>query len=162
MFLHVLLIAIFTAGPAFTGTASEPEKAAIYNPDLDVKTEISRSLIRALDENKHLLLMFGGNWCPWCHKLHDLLTSNEDIRKYLADHFILILVDVGEKAQKPLNQDLVEKYTIRGFGYPSLSVLDTKGRLISAQSTGILEKGRFHDPDRIMAFLKAQAPRLKE
>ena len=68
------------------------------------------------------------------------------------------MVDVGEKPGEPLNRDLVDFYRVKGFGYPSLAVLGPKGRLICSQSTGILEKGKAHDPDRVLAFLKAQAP----
>jgi thioredoxin-related protein len=71
---------------------------------------------------------------------------------------IAVMVDVGEKATKPLNRDLVDLYRVKGFGYPSLVVLDQKGRLICSQSTGVLEKGKAHDPERVLAFLKAQTP----
>jgi len=140
----------------------KPGKKPIYDPELQIERVISQSLEKARKENKHLLLMFGGNWCSWCHKLHELFHANPDVDHFLKDHYILILVDVGGKAEKPLNRDLVEKYRVKGFGYPSLAVLDPKGQLLAAQSTGILEKGNAHDPERVMAFLKAQAPRLKE
>lgn len=153
-----ILLVTFASGISAGETAPGGKKAPIYNPDLDVNAEITRALARALDENRHVLLMFGGNWCPWCHRLHDIFISDRKIKKFLEDRFLLILVDVGEEAGKPLNRDLVDKYRVQGFGYPSLAVLDSKGRLIAAQSTGVLEKGPAHDPERVMAFLKAQAP----
>lgn len=142
----------------FNNMLAADKKEQIYDPALDVKTAVKGSLDKAQKENKHILLMFGGNWCPWCHRLHQLLKSDKAIKKFLEENYILVMVDVGEKATKPLNRDLVEFYRVKGFGYPSLAVLNKKGRLICSQSTGVLEKGKAHDPERVLAFLKAQAP----
>ena len=68
----------------------------------------------------------------------------------------MLLVDVGEKPGQPLNQDLVDLYRVKGFGYPALAVLDKQGNLLCAQSTGVLEKGKGHDPAKVLAFLNMQ------
>ena len=68
----------------------------------------------------------------------------------------MLLVDVGEKPGQPLNQDLVDLYRIKGFGYPALAVLDKRGKLLATQTTGVLEKGKGHDPARVLAFLTLQ------
>ena len=102
--------------------------------------------------------MFGGNWCPWCHKLHELFETDAQIKALLDSSFILVLVDVGEKNGEPLNRDLVEKYRVGGFGYPALAVVGKDGALLSSQSTGVLEKGKGHDPERVLWYLKSQAP----
>ncbi len=151
----VLFFALFTC---IDYTTAVDKKDAIYDSGLDVKTAITDSLVKARQENKHILLMFGGNWCPWCHRLHQLFKADRAIKQFLAENYILVMVDVGEKATKPLNRDLVDLYRIKGFGYPSLVVLGSRGRLICAQSTGVLEKGKAHDPERVLSFLKAQAP----
>lgn len=160
--LLFVVLTLFFAGTLTIAAEGPSKRKPIYDPELHMEAVVSQSLEKAREENKHLLLMFGGNWCPWCHKLHELFHANPDVNHFLKAHYILILVDVGSKAEKPLNRDLVEKYRVKGFGYPSLAVLDPKGQLLAAQSTGILEKGNAHDPERVMAFLKAQAPRPKE
>jgi hypothetical protein len=66
------------------------------------------------------------------------------------------LVDVGEKPGQPLNRDLVDLYRVKDFGYPALVVLDKEGKLLCAQSTGVLEKGKGHDPAKVLAFLRMQ------
>lgn len=152
------VMVLFFAVILFNNMLADDKKEAIYDPALDVKTVIKSSLHQAQEENKHILLMFGANWCPWCHKLHQLLNSDKAIKTFLEENYILIMVDVGEKTSKPLNRGLVDFYRVKGFGYPSLVVLDMKGRLICSQSTGVLEKGSAHDPERVLAFLKAQAP----
>ncbi len=142
--------------------ADNAKRPDIYDPGLDVKAAIKTAMADAMKQNKHILLMFGGNWCPWCHKLHNLFETDKAINTYLAEHYIVILVDVGEKAAEPLNRDLVDYYRVKGFGYPCLAVVSPDGTLLAAQSTGVLEKGKGHDPERVLGFLRAEAPAPKQ
>ena len=147
----VLLAAILPAAPQ---GKNGPD---IYDPGADVKAQIAAAVKTAGVENKNIILMFGGNWCPWCHRLHELFQADAPIKKMLAARYILLLVDVGEKPAQPLNRDLVDLYRVKDFGYPALAVLDKQGHLLCSQSTGVLEKGKGHDPARVLAFLKIQA-----
>jgi thioredoxin-related protein len=146
----VLLAAILPAEVKSEG------KPAIYDPAADMKTLIAAAVKKAGVEDRNILLMFGGNWCPWCHRLHELFAADAAINKVLSGRYIVLLVDVGEKPGQPLNQDLVEHYRVKGFGYPALAVLDKQGKLLCAQSTGVLEKDKGHDPAKVLAFLTLQ------
>jgi thioredoxin-related protein len=147
----VLLAAILPAE-----VITPANKPAIYDPDADVKALIAAAVKKADGENRNVLLMFGGNWCPWCHRLHELFQADVPIRQILAERYIVLLVDVGEKPDKPLNRDLVDLYRVKDFGYPALAVLDKQGHLLCTQSTGVLEKGKGHAPVKVLAFLKMQ------
>jgi thioredoxin-related protein len=157
----LVLLAAFL--PARAGGDDRPvtqgdrrSRLAIYDPAADVKTQIAAAVKRAAAGNRDVLLMFGGNWCPWCRRLHELFAADPRIRKVLDERYILLLVDVGEKPGQPLNRDVVDLYRVKDFGYPALAVLDREGKLLCAQSTGVLEKGKGHDPARVLAFLKLQ------
>jgi thioredoxin-related protein len=128
----------------------------IYDPGADVKAQIATAVKTAGLENRNILLMFGGNWCPWCHRLHALFEADGQIKKILLERYILLSVDVGETPGQPLNRDLVDLYRINNFGYPALAVLDKAGRLLCTQSTGVLEKDKGHDPAKVLAFLRTQ------
>lgn len=159
--ISFLLAVFFITGLFTSPTWAKEQKKDIYDASLDVKAAIKEAMVTGQKENKNILLMFGGNWCPWCHRLHELFLSNSTIKKFLDQNFILIMVDVGTN-KKPLNRDLVEQYRVNGMGYPSLAVLGFhKGNLLCSQNSGILEKGKGHDPERIMGFLKAEAPTKK-
>ena len=154
---------IITALIVFYGSTSVAQntsntKPDIYDPQANVRSLIMTGLTSAQGDNKHLLLMFGGNWCSWCHRLHELFGSNPQIAALLDSSYILIMVDVGEKNGNPLNRDLVKKYRVGDFGYPALAVIGKNGTLLSAQSTGVLEKGTGHDPERVLWYLRSQAP----
>jgi thioredoxin-related protein len=156
-FFWLLLAAALVLLAAMLPAQAKPaDRPAIYDPEADVKAQIAAAVKRAGAEERNILLMFGGNWCPWCHRLHGLLAADAAVRKVLAERYIVLLVDVGEKPGQPLNQDLVEQYRVKGFGYPALAVLDKQGKLLCAQSTGVLEKDKGHDPAKVLAFLTMQ------
>lgn len=157
----VLLMAALASFFSLAGLrAAEPKESRppIYDPSADVKAQIASALQMAAGSNKSVLLMFGANWCPWCHKLHELFRTDDAVRRYLDDHFLLVMVDIGEKKGEPLNQDVVGKYTVpvKEYGYPCLAVLDSRGKVLCTQSTGVLEKNKAHDPQKVLAFLKLQ------
>jgi len=156
-FLWLVLAAVLVMLAAILPGEVKPDaKTAIYDPGADMKTLIAAAVQKAGVEDRNILLMFGGNWCPWCHRLHELLASAPRVKKILAERYLLLLVDVGEKPGQPLNQDLVDLYRIKGFGYPALAVLDKQGHLLATQTTGVLEKGKGHDPARVLSFLTLQ------
>jgi len=156
----VILAVILAVGIVAPLQALEGKKD-IYDGKLDVKKAVSDALLQAKKENKHLILMFGGNWCPWCHKLHELFNSDSGIKKFIADNYLLIMVDIGTR-KEPLNADLVTMFRVQKLGYPSIAVLGQTGELLAVQSTGVLEKDKAHDPKRVMGFLTAQAPPEKK
>jgi len=153
LLLAAALVLLAAVLPAAVQAENRPE---IYNPGADVKAQIAAAVKSAGVENRNIILMFGGNWCPWCHRLHALFLADAQIKKILAERYILLLVDVGEKPGQPLNRDLVGLYRIKDFGYPALAVLDKQGHLLCTQSTGVLEKDKGHDPAKVLAFLKMQ------
>ena len=153
LILATVLVLLAAILPAVEQGKNGPD---IYDPGADMKAQISAAVKTAASENKNILLMFGGNWCPWCHRLHALFAADRQIKKTLAERYIVLLVDVGEKPGEPLNRDLVDFYRIKDFGYPALAVLDKGGQLICTQSTGVLEKDKGHDPIKVLAFLKNQ------
>ena len=101
--------------------------------------------------------MFGGDWCGWCHKLHDLFASNPEIRKTLSYEYVLVTIDTEspnaaellKTCKAALSKDELQK----GVGYPFLAVLDAEGKVVTAQRTDPLEEGDHHDPKRVQEFL---------
>jgi thioredoxin-related protein len=153
LILAAVLVLLAAILPAAEQGKNGPD---IYDPGADVKAQIAAAVKTAGLENRNILLMFGGNWCPWCHRLHALFGADGQIKKILAGRYFVLLVDVGEKPDQPLNRDLVDLYRVKDFGYPALAVLDKTGRLLCTQSTGVLEKDKGHDPAKVLAFLETQ------
>lgn len=55
------------------------------------------ALERAKAENKPIFLSIGYSSCHWCHVMERLVFENEEIAKYMNEHFINIKVDREER-----------------------------------------------------------------
>ncbi len=110
---------------------------------------------RAKRDNKRVLVTFGGNWCGWCYKLHDVFVKNNEIAQILRSDYELVMVDVGS------NQALRESFGKDNdkHGVPFLTVLDGDGKVLTNQNTGDLEKGAEHDVQKVKTFLTAWTPK---
>lgn len=135
--------------------AAQPQaaKPAIYDTTADAKTQIAAALAKAKRENQRVLVMFGGNWCSWCHKLHELFKKERRIGKALLYEYQLVLVDIG-RFDKHMEVAAGYGADLKKAGVPFLTVLDVNGKVLANQETGALEAGDRHDPRRVFAFLK--------
>ncbi len=158
-------ILAMSAGAAFAQTPATPpakkaesaKRASIYDKTADAKVQVEKATARAKKNDQRVLLMFGGDWCGWCHKLHELFASNREIRKTLSDEYVLVTVDLESPNAKELletcKKALGKEESQKSFGYPFLAVLDAEGKVVKAQQTDTLEEGDHHDPKRVQAFL---------
>ena len=126
-----------------------PEREPIYNRQADAHAELDQALKLARQENKRVLVSFGGNWTEWCFKLQEMLTKNAEIAPIVKQGFVLVLVDANS------NRKLLESYTVKDEcrGFPFLTILDAKGNVLKKQNTDELEDGPKHDAKKVKAFL---------
>jgi thioredoxin-related protein len=130
---------------------SSSAKPSIYDKNADVRQQVAAATARAKSQDKRVLLMFGGDWCNWCHKLHDLFDSNAEIHKLLSNEYELVLVET----KAPHAQELLDECS-KGqaeVGFPFLAVMDATGKRLVGQRTGPLEEGDHHDPKKVKEFL---------
>jgi hypothetical protein len=106
------------------------------------------------EENKRVLITFGGNWSDWCFKLHDVLTKNAETAPIVKKGFVLVLVDANS------NRKLLESYTTKDEcrGFPFLTVLDANGNVVRNQNSDELEDGPRHGLKKVKAFLTKWSP----
>lgn len=129
---------------------SDTVKTSIYDAKSDPAKELSRAVKAASKKDKRILLQVGGDWCPWCKKLDKLFRENEEISSLLDKHYILLKVNYSKENK---NEKFLSKYP-KIEGYPHIFVLDKNGKFIHSQNTGDLETGEYHDPAKVIAFLK--------
>ncbi len=135
-------------------------KPSIYNPSLDVREQVKKASAIAKRDNKRILVMFGGDWCGWCHKLHTLFGEDKEVRKVLSDDYLLVMVDT-----KAPNADafLAEcQGDLKKIGFPFLAVLDSEGKIVTRQPTEPLEEGDHHNPKRVLDFLSKWTPEKQD
>lgn len=158
--------AIFPALLAATLLRAAPEYPArgpdIYDPQADGFALINAALPPAKTGNKHVLLDFGANWCPWCHLLHQIFTTDDSVRRKLATGYVLVMIDVNKRKGTARNAAVNDKYgNPTREGLPVLVVLDGEGRPLVTQETGAFEEGggvEADDPAKVLAFLEKWGP----
>lgn len=150
----LVLLAALMGTPCLS---SQPAREEIYDTKANAKSQIAAALRKAKRDNKRVLLMFGGNWCGWCHKLHDVFQKESSIRRLLRYEFELVLVDVGRFDR---HMDIAKAYgaDLKKHGVPFLTVLRADGKALANQNTGDLEIGPRHDLDKVKALLQKWVP----
>ena len=148
--------------PARKSEAARPAQGAVKRPSIydktaDATARLAKAVERARHDNKRILLMFGGDWCGWCHKLHNLFRTNTEIARTLYNEYVLITIDLESPNAEPLlkrcKDALSQEELQRGVGYPFLAVLDADGKVVTAQRTDPLEEGDHHDARKVADFL---------
>jgi thiol:disulfide interchange protein len=122
-------------------------KPAIYDEQADHEAALAQALEQARREHKRVLVTFGGNWCGWCHALHELFEAEGPVRERLATSYVQLRVD--SRSGKALAVELGAPLP----SVPFLTVLDADGKALVHQETGALELGQGHDPGKVRAFL---------
>ena len=130
-------------------------KKDLYPADADANAEIRAALARAASGHKHVLLVFGGNWCYDCHVLEAAFHTAE-ITPLLTRWYEVVHVDIGEYDK---NLDFADRYEVPlKKGVPAVAVLESDGKLLYSQKGGEFEKARSMGPEEIVAFLQRWKP----
>jgi len=124
---HSRLLVLGLALLAVLGTS-----AASANPDW--LTDYKQAQEQAKTSKKLVLMNFtGSDWCGWCIRLNREVFTKPEFQEYAHQKLILLEVDFPRARQLPAaeksqNEQLAQKYQIRGF--PTIVVLDGEGKMI--------------------------------
>jgi thioredoxin-related protein len=128
----------------------------IYNPAANAREEISKAIVKAQAEGKHVLIQVGGNWCGWCILFHGFINEDQEIKKFIEDNYVFTLLNTSVENK---NTELLKEYRNPGrMGYPVFLILDAKGDLIHTQDSGLLEEGKGYNKGKVMTFLQNWTP----
>ena len=131
---------------------AQTEEVKIYNPDADAKSDIKAAVAQAKAENKNVLLQIGGNWCPWCVKLHAFMNEDFQVDSILQADYVRVMVNYSKENKN--EAIMAELGNPQRFGFPVLVVLDQKGERIHTQDSWFLEKEKSYDKEKLVHFLK--------
>ncbi|WP_235663375.1 thioredoxin family protein, partial [Aeromonas caviae] len=110
---------------------------------------------KASAEGKKVLLLVGGEWCSWCQEMNRFLDREPDLAGQLNRTFVVVKVNVSEQNK---NESFLKDYP-EYLGVPHFYVLDAKGRLLESFNTGLLEKGKSYDGEKLGKFIAYFQPR---
>lgn len=143
-----LLFSQMTIAAGETDTAAGTENPAWFKQSF---LELQDDLEDANDNNKHLMLYFHQDGCPYCKKLvNDNFSRTDIVAKMKQDYDLLEINMWGDKSVTSINGDeLSEKEFARQMKVmytPTLVILDSKGHPMFRMN------GYYH-PDKFLAVL---------
>lgn len=149
---YVVIALLLTVVPIVAFTQNK----LVYNPNADAKSDIESAIKQAQQENKHVFLQIGGNWCPWCIKFHQFIEADEELKTQMNNSYVVVKVNYDRDNRQ---EDLLRKLEYpQRFGFPVFVVLDETGKRIHTQNSAYLEKEKSYDKKTVMGFFKNWSP----
>jgi thioredoxin-related protein len=149
-----VLVALLLGVKAFS---QDMTKFHLYKPEEKAEKEIAKAVSEAKQQGKHVLVQIGGNWCIWCARFHDFITSDPKIDSIVKADYVVYHMNYSEEN---FNAKALAKYGYpQRFGFPVFLVLDADGKLIETVNSWYLEDGKkSYDRDKVIEFLTDWAP----
>jgi len=133
------------------------QQKALYNPSAVAKQEIADAVDSAAATGKHVFLQIGGNWCVWCLRFNDLVTTNDTLNNYLHANYEVVHVNYSKENK---NEEVLASLGFpQRFGFPVFVILDAKGERLHTQSSAYLEEGKGHSAKKVLEFLENWSPK---
>lgn len=143
-----------------TDLAQLPVRIATpYNEKADANSDVAAAFARAKASGKRVLIDLGGNWCPDCIVLANVMALPE-LKPFLDAHYEIVAVDVGRfdrNLQVPARFGL----TNRLKGVPTVLILTPGGKLLNPDDPFTLADASTMKPQVIADWLAKWAAPLK-
>ena len=131
---------------------SQTAENKLYDPTANAQNDIESAVRKAKQENKHVLLQIGGNWCKWCIEFNRFCKADAQIDSLLKVDFVVYHLNYSKENK---NEKMLEQYGFpQRFGFPVFVILDEKGNRIHTQNSSYLEDHDSYSKVKIMEFLK--------
>jgi hypothetical protein len=145
MIANLMLLVISSAAVA----GGQVERLG-YNPSADPFEQYHAAIAQANAEHKLVLVIAGGDWCSWCHKLNRFVTANIDVDAALHDTFVVMKVYVGDEN---FNEFFFSQLP-EARGAPHFWVISPDRSVLASQSTEPFEHGkRGYDKKQFLQFV---------
>ena len=108
--LAVWSLALLLGLPLFSAPEYPKMGPDVYDPKAAASEQIAAAVRQAATGKKHVLLVFGANWCIWCRRLHETFASDPKVARALRDHYEIVLVDVNTRNGTKRNAEVNERY----------------------------------------------------
>ena len=156
MELKKLIFAAIILCSCIVGNSQDLTKLKLYHPEENAKHGIAAAVKEAKESGKHVLVEIGGNWCIWCARFNDFVTSDKSIDSLVNADYVVYHMNYSKENY---NTNLLAKYGYpQRFGFPVFLILDADGNLIHIQNSGYLEKDKSYDRNVVIGFFKDWSP----
>lgn len=147
---------------AVMAMAANAQLPKVYNDSINPMEQIDKALAQAAEQGKFVICQVGGNWCPWCLKFANFITTDEEIAKLVDDNYVYIHVSYNPHKQADPARDkaMLKRLGNPGrFGYPVFVVLNQDGDVIHIQDSSYLEEGKGYHKDKVLQFFMNWTPK---
>jgi thiol-disulfide isomerase/thioredoxin len=124
---------------------------APYDETANANAVVAAAFARAKKSHKRVLLDLGGNWCPDCIILANLMRM-PGMKEFMAKHYEVASVDVG-RFDKNLQIPARFGYTKRLQGVPTVLVATPDGKLVNDGHVFALSDARNMTPQSLAEYL---------
>jgi thioredoxin-related protein len=121
----------------------------IYDPTLNPFKQLNKAAIEAKKDNKNILMIVGGDWCPWCRRIAKLIEEDNEIKNAISNYVVIKI----HYSKQNKNTEFLSNFP-KIDGYPHIFILDKNKKLIHSQNTGELESDGGYDKEKFLTFLK--------
>ena len=132
------------------------ETKKLYDPALDGMKQINEAAAAAKAAGKHVLIQYGGNWCPWCIRFDAFSKADPEISKMIADNYIPVKLNYSPENYNDAANVYLGNPT--RFGFPVFIILDGKGKVLHIQDSGLLEEGEGYSQKKVLGFFQNWIP----
>lgn len=148
IFSKSILIILMLLGCQVYGQAEKK----LYDPSLDGMKQIDEAISKAKATGKHVLVQYGGNWCPWCIKFDAFCKADTEITKIIDDNYVSIKLNYSPENKNEASNVFLGNPT--RFGFPVFVIIDGKGKVLHIQDSALLESGQGYDQKKVAGFMK--------
>jgi thiol-disulfide isomerase/thioredoxin len=122
-----------------------------YDEAANADATVDAAFARAEKDHKLVLIDLGGNWCPDCIVLTNLMRL-APMQRFIAEHYDVAMVDVG-RFDKNLQIPARFGITKRLEGVPSVLIATPEGKLVNPGHISALSDARHMTPQSIADWL---------
>jgi thiol-disulfide isomerase/thioredoxin len=122
-----------------------------YDEKANADAALATAFTRARKSGKRVLIDLGGNWCPDCIVLANIMRLPE-VAPFIAAHYEVVAVDVGRFDK---NLQIPARFSITGRleGVPSVLIAEPNGKLVNRGHVSALSDARNMTPQAIIDWL---------
>jgi thiol-disulfide isomerase/thioredoxin len=124
---------------------------APYDEKADADAVVAAAFARAQKSRKLVMLDLGGNWCPDCVILANVMRLPA-MKTFMAAHYEFAAVDVG-RFDKNLQIPARFGFTKKLEGVPTVLVVTPEGKLVNGGHVFALSDARNMTPQSLAAYL---------
>ena len=159
---RILTIAVLAVALLATVANAQEQTAPkkVYNEDINPLEQIDQAVAQAQAEGKFVICQVGGNWCPWCLRFAEFITTDSTINAVVEENFVYIHVNYHPRKSTEWSAAMMKRLNNpERFNFPVFVVLDEQGNVLHIQDSSYLEEGQGYNKEKVLRFFQNWTPK---